>query len=132
MLSCKKCGAQMSGIDLVCKNCGTPWGKKHKSREGIYFSILLLTIAAGIAYIYYIPGVKENFFKSSLGAIFFIFFRKYLCMSIFFCTFAADFILAYYAHACVHMDNADSVLLYGGTGRGCCTRSTEHRAQSTD
>ena len=63
MLSCKKCGAQMSGIDLVCKNCGTPWGKKHKSREGIFFSILLLTIAAGIAYVYYIPGVKENFFK---------------------------------------------------------------------
>jgi len=63
MLSCKKCGAQMSGIDLVCKNCGTPWGKKHKSREGIYFSILILTIVAGIAYIYYIPGVKENFFK---------------------------------------------------------------------
>ena len=29
MLSCKNCGAQMSGIDLVCKKCGTPWGKKH-------------------------------------------------------------------------------------------------------
>lgn len=63
MLSCKKCGAQMSGIDLVCKNCGTPWGKKHKSRPEIYFSVLILLIAAGIAYLYYVPEAKENFFK---------------------------------------------------------------------
>ena len=63
MLSCKNCGAQMSGIDLVCKNCGTPWGKKHKSRPGIYFSVLVLLIVAGIAYLYYVPEAKENFFK---------------------------------------------------------------------
>ena len=63
MLSCKNCGAQMSGIDLVCKNCGTPWGKKHKSRPGIYFSVLILLIVAGIAYLNYVPEAKENFFK---------------------------------------------------------------------
>ena len=56
MLSCKNCGAQMSGIDLVCKNCGTPWGKKHKSRPGIYFSALILLIVAGIAF-YIIEGM---------------------------------------------------------------------------
>ena len=61
MLSCKHCGAQMSGIDLVCKNCGTPWGKKNKSRKGLYFSAFIL-VAVGIAsYIFYMPGAKEQF-----------------------------------------------------------------------
>ncbi len=72
MLSCKNCGAQMSGIDLVCKNCGTPWGKKHKSRKGLYFSIFI-TLMIGIAsYIWYVPGAKENFmnlYTSALAAI---------------------------------------------------------------
>ena len=63
MLSCKNCGAQMSGIDLVCKSCGTPWGKKHKSRTGIYFSILILVIVGGISYIYFTPGSKDGFMK---------------------------------------------------------------------
>lgn len=61
MLSCKNCGAQMSGIDLVCKNCGTPWGKKHKSRIGIYFSVLLIVIVGAFSYIFYMPGAKDNF-----------------------------------------------------------------------
>lgn len=63
MLSCKNCGAQMSGIDLVCKNCGTPWGKKHKSRIGLYLSILLLVIVGGVSYIFYTPGAKDSFMK---------------------------------------------------------------------
>jgi len=42
MLSCKKCGATMSGVDLVCKKCGTPWGKSGKSKAPIFFSILLV------------------------------------------------------------------------------------------
>ena len=61
MLSCKNCGAQMSGIDLVCKNCGTPWGKKHKSRKGLYFSALIIVIVGAISYIFYMPGAKEKF-----------------------------------------------------------------------
>lgn len=61
MLSCKNCGAEMSGVDLVCKNCGTPWGKKHKSRVGIYFSILILVAVGAISYIIYVPGAKDNF-----------------------------------------------------------------------
>lgn len=64
MLSCKKCGAQMSGIDLVCKNCGTPWGKKHKSRLGIYLSILVIALSGVVSYIYYTPGAKESFLNS--------------------------------------------------------------------
>lgn len=60
MLSCKHCGAQMSGIDLVCKNCGTPWGKKHKSRIGIYFSIFILVVVGAISYIIYVPGAKDK------------------------------------------------------------------------
>ena len=61
MLSCKNCGAQMSGIDLVCKKCGTPWGKKHKSRKGLYFSIFIIAVVGVISYIMYIPGAKEQF-----------------------------------------------------------------------
>ena len=64
MLSCKKCGAQMSGIDLVCKNCGTPWGKKHKSRFGIYVSIFVIALSGVVSYIYYTPGAKESFLAS--------------------------------------------------------------------
>lgn len=44
MLSCKKCGAQMSGIDLVCKECGTPWGKSGKSKAPLFFSLILVGI----------------------------------------------------------------------------------------
>ena len=52
MLSCKKCGATMSGIDLVCKKCGTPWGKSGKSKAPVFFSILLvLVISLGVLYI---------------------------------------------------------------------------------
>lgn len=52
MLSCKKCGATMSGVDLVCKKCGTPWGKTGKSKAPIFFSILLiLIISLGVLYI---------------------------------------------------------------------------------
>jgi len=61
MLSCKNCGAQMSGVDLVCKNCGTPWGKKHKSRKGLYFSVFVIIIAGIISFIYYVPEVKNSF-----------------------------------------------------------------------
>lgn len=60
MLSCKNCGAQMSGVDLVCKNCGTPWGKKHKSRKGLYFSIFTIVIVGIISFIYYIPEAKSS------------------------------------------------------------------------
>jgi len=59
MLSCKNCGAQMSGVDLVCKNCGTPWGKKHKSRKGLYFSIFVIIIAGIVSCIFYIPETKN-------------------------------------------------------------------------
>lgn len=72
MLSCKNCGAQMSGIDLVCKNCGTPWGKKHKSRKGLYFSILIIVLVGAISCIIYVPGMKENlltFYNNSLAII---------------------------------------------------------------
>lgn len=44
MLSCKKCGAQMSGIDLVCKECGTPWGKTGKSKAPLFFSLILVCL----------------------------------------------------------------------------------------
>lgn len=60
MLSCKNCGAQMSGVDLVCKKCGTPWGKKHKSRKGLYFSIFVVIIAGIISFIYYVPEAKNS------------------------------------------------------------------------
>lgn len=59
MLSCKNCGAQMSGIDLVCKKCGTPWGKKHKSRKRLYFSIFLILLVACGAYVYFTPDVDK-------------------------------------------------------------------------
>ncbi len=44
MLTCKKCGAQMSGIDLVCKECGTPWGKTGKSKAPLFFSLILVCL----------------------------------------------------------------------------------------
>ena len=44
MLSCKKCGAEMSGIDLVCKECGTPWGKTGKSKAPLFFSLILVCL----------------------------------------------------------------------------------------
>ena len=59
MLSCKNCGAQMSGVDLVCKKCGTPWGKKHKSRKKIYFSILAILLVACAAYVYFTPDIDK-------------------------------------------------------------------------
>ena len=59
MLSCKNCGAQMSGVDLVCKKCGTPWGKKHKSRKKIYFSIFAILLVACGAYVYFTPDVDK-------------------------------------------------------------------------
>lgn len=59
MLSCKNCGAQMSGIDLVCKKCGTPWGKKHKSRKKLYFSIFAILLVACVAYVYFTPDVDK-------------------------------------------------------------------------
>lgn len=72
MLSCKNCGAQMSGIDLVCKNCGTPWGKKHKSRKRLYFSFFIILVIGIASYICYVPGAKENFmnlYTKTLSAI---------------------------------------------------------------
>ena len=51
MLSCKKCGAEMSGIDLVCKQCGTPWGKSGKSKAPLFFSFILVGLFSfGILY----------------------------------------------------------------------------------
>ena len=44
MLTCKKCGAEMSGIDLVCKECGTPWGKTGKSKAPLFFSLILVCL----------------------------------------------------------------------------------------
>lgn len=44
MLTCKKCGSEMSGIDLVCKHCGTPWGKKGKSKAPLFLSLILVVI----------------------------------------------------------------------------------------
>lgn len=60
MLSCKNCGAQMSGIDLVCKKCGTPWGKKHKSRKKIYLSIFAIVVVAIGSYIYFTPNIDKT------------------------------------------------------------------------
>lgn len=60
MLSCKNCGAQMSGIDLVCKKCGTPWGKKHKSRKKIYFSIFAILLVACVSYVYFTPDIDKT------------------------------------------------------------------------
>lgn len=60
MLSCKNCGAQMSGIDLVCKKCGTPWGKKHKSRKKIYLSIFAIVVIAIGSYIYFTPDIDKT------------------------------------------------------------------------
>lgn len=44
MLSCKRCGAQMSGVDLICKRCGTPWGKTRKSNKKIYFYVFFVLL----------------------------------------------------------------------------------------
>jgi len=60
MLSCKKCGATMSGIDLVCKKCGTPWGKTGKSKAPVYFSILLILFLS-LSFLYLTN--KELFYK---------------------------------------------------------------------
>ena len=81
MLSCKNCGAQMSGIDLVCKSCGTPWGKKHKSRAGIYFSILILVVVGAISYIIYTPGAKDNFMKFYNNVFAFLKGSEYICVN---------------------------------------------------
>ncbi|MBQ7668808.1 MAG: discoidin domain-containing protein [Clostridia bacterium] len=52
MLTCKKCGAIMSGTDLVCKKCGTPWGKSGRSKTPILVSLLLIIlISLGFLYI---------------------------------------------------------------------------------
>lgn len=48
MLTCKKCGAEMSGVDLVCKQCGTPWGKSGKSKAPLFFSIILICIFSAV------------------------------------------------------------------------------------
>lgn len=66
MLSCKNCGAQMSGTDLVCKKCGTPWGKKHKSRVNIYLSFLVIILAGILFYIYFNPNIDKNQLFESL------------------------------------------------------------------
>lgn len=50
----------MSGIDLVCKKCGTPWGKKHKSRKKIYLSITTIIIVAVGSYIYFTPDIDKT------------------------------------------------------------------------
>lgn len=73
MLSCKKCGATMSGVDLVCKKCGTPWGKTGKSKAPIVFSILLvITISLGILYItnqeLFYQIIPINYFKEFLSS----------------------------------------------------------------
>lgn len=34
----------MSGIDLVCKECGTPWGKTGKSKAPLFFSLILVCL----------------------------------------------------------------------------------------
>lgn len=60
MLSCKKCGAQMSGTDLVCKKCGTPWGKKHKSKSHVYLSMLVILLTACAAYVYFTPNIDKT------------------------------------------------------------------------
>ena len=57
MLSCKKCGAEMSGIDLVCKKCGTPWGKSGKSKAPLFFSLILICVFS-FAIVYFTnPGL---------------------------------------------------------------------------
>jgi len=61
MLSCKKCGAEMSGIDLVCKECGTPWGKTGKSKAPLFFSFILIC-AFSFAIIYF---TNPTLFKTS-------------------------------------------------------------------
>ena len=54
MLTCKKCGAQMSGIDLVCKECGTPWGKTGKSKAPLFFSLILVCLFSFCLYLHFI------------------------------------------------------------------------------
>jgi len=66
MLSCKNCGAQMSGTDLICKKCGTPWGKKHKSRIHVYISVFLLLLVAVISYVYFNPNIDKTKLMDSL------------------------------------------------------------------
>jgi hypothetical protein len=64
MLTCRKCGAQMSGVDIVCKHCGTPWGKKGKSKLGLFLTIFFIfAISAGILY-YTNPSLIMGLFKS--------------------------------------------------------------------
>ncbi|MBP3284734.1 MAG: hypothetical protein J6M02_04475 [Clostridia bacterium] len=69
MLSCKNCGAQMSGTDLICKKCGTPWGKTHKSRIHIYISVFLILLAGAISYIYFNPNIDKTKLLESFAAL---------------------------------------------------------------
>lgn len=73
MLSCKKCGATMSGVDLVCKKCGTPWGKTGKSKAPVFISILLvLIISLGVLYItnneLFYKIIPVDYFKEILSS----------------------------------------------------------------
>ena len=68
MLSCKNCGAQMSGTDLTCKKCGTPWGKKHKSRMNIYLSVFVIILAGAFSYIYFNPDIDKTKLMESLSS----------------------------------------------------------------
>jgi len=70
MLSCKNCGAQMSGTDLTCKKCGTPWGKKHKSRMNIYLSVFVIILAGAFSYIYFNPNIDKTHLMDSLSSKF--------------------------------------------------------------
>lgn len=64
MLTCKKCGAEMSGVDLVCKECGTPWGKSGKSKAPLFFSIILICIFSAV--LLYVTN-PELFTKDSVN-----------------------------------------------------------------
>lgn len=70
MLSCKNCGAQMSGTDLICKKCGTPWGKKHKSRMNVYLSVFVIILVGVFSYIYFNPDIDKTKLMESLSSTF--------------------------------------------------------------
>ena len=65
MLSCKKCGSEMSGVDLVCKKCGTPWGKTGKSKSPLFFS-LFLVIAFTFIFLYFVNPSLLGFDKQPI------------------------------------------------------------------
>lgn len=71
MLSCQKCGAPMRGVDMVCKQCGTPWGKTGKSHKPIYLTSLLVVVITVSVLAFANPeliNTSINFFRGKFNS----------------------------------------------------------------